>query len=135
MLEKFFSSIGFEGAEVKTYIQSTAYTPGDTIIGTICVTGGQSDQEIKGIELTLFVTHDGQVREDSDFSYYDEQITQVILKDVKSIKAGDKKEIPFELKLTANHPLTTEKDETFIQTKVLVLNGVDPKDKDIIHIK
>lgn len=135
MFEKFFSSIGYEGAEVNTYIQSTSYTPGETIKGTICVTGGQSDQEIKGIELTLFVTHNDKVRDDSDFSYYDEEITQVVIKEMKSIKAEDKTEIPFEIKLSANHPLSTDKDETFIQTKVLVLNGVDPKDKDIIQIK
>ncbi|MEW9502995.1 sporulation protein [Jeotgalibacillus marinus] len=134
MLEKFFSSIGFGGVEVDTNIDRNTFSPGETVKGTMHVKGGNADQEINGIKLTLFVTHN-EVREDSDLSYYDEELTQVILKDLTKIKAKEEKKLPFQIQLKNNHPKTGENVESFIQTKLLVINGVDPADKDIIIIK
>ncbi|KIL47880.1 sporulation protein [Jeotgalibacillus campisalis] len=135
MFEKFFSSIGFEGAEIQTTVHPNTFSPGDTIEGLVTVIGGQSDQQIAGIELTLFVFHDNEHRSDSDFSYYDEELNQVMLKEISEIKANEKKECRFKMVLTKNHPTSSESVETYIQTKLLVHNGVDPEDKDIIIIK
>ncbi|MDG5470449.1 sporulation protein [Jeotgalibacillus sp. ET6] len=135
MFEKFFSSIGFEGAEVRTTINPSTFSPGDAVNGLVTVKGGQGDQQIAGIQLTLFVFHDNEVRSDSDFSYYDEELKQVVLKDVTEIKANEKKEIPFTMLLSDKHPRSSSVIQTYIQTKLLVHNGVDPEDKDVITIK
>jgi len=135
LFEKFFSSIGFEGVEIKTIIEPASFAPGDKVRGTIFINGGSASQAIEGIELTLFVTHNNEVRDDSDFSYYDEELTQVKVKDLKEIAPNEKKEIPFAIQLSIDHPLSSPVSESFIQTKLLVLNGVDPKDKDVIFIR
>ncbi|PPA71864.1 sporulation protein [Jeotgalibacillus proteolyticus] len=135
MLEKFFSSIGFEGVEVKTVIHQKVFSPGDTINGTLHIQGGQSDQQIKGIKLILFAAHSEEVREDSDFSYYDEELSRADMKEKMMIYANEEKELPFQMTLAEHHPKTSDTIKTYIETKVLVHNGVDPTDKDFIIIK
>ncbi|KIL45360.1 sporulation protein [Jeotgalibacillus soli] len=133
MFEKIVSSIGINGVLVDTIIDRPSYSPGEQINGSIKIVGGIADQEISGILLTLIATFKKEPI-DSDFSSYDEELEKILFKEVIIVRAGEEVIKPYEINLSNEHPISSSTVNSFLKTKVLVENGVDPSDYDEIII-
>ena len=68
--KKFLSSIGIGSLTVETVVERPNLNEGETLNGTIYITGGDSDQKIEYVELHVVKQID-EVRDDSDFQLID----------------------------------------------------------------
>ncbi|MGM9928446.1 MAG: sporulation protein [Bacillus sp. (in: firmicutes)] len=133
MLGKFMSRIGFGNVVVNTILNQKRYARGDTVSGKVEITGGISDQEMKGIILTLIIKYE-QDKEDSDFSHHEKEVKEIILTDIDHVQSNEKITIPFHFPISADHLKSGEGVETVVRTKLLVEYGVDAHDEDEIII-
>ncbi len=133
MWKKFMSSIGFGNVTVDTKLEKKQYRQGEEITGIVEVRGGEVEQDIEGIVLTLIVKYE-QDKEDSDFSYHEREIQEIILNKVQHIDSREISSQTFTMQLTKDHPVTTEKMETILRTKLIVPQAVDPEEEDQVVI-
>ena len=129
MWKEFISSIGFGNVVVDTKVKKKQYDVGDTVSGIVEIKGGIVEQEIKAVVLTLFVQYE-QDKEDSDFSYHQKELKEIVLTDVDHIQSNEKITIPFSIDIPMDHLKTKPGVETILRTKLLVEHGVDPTDED-----
>lgn len=127
------SSIGFGNVTVDTKLEKKQYRQGEEITGIVEVRGGEVEQDIEGIVLTLIVKYE-QDKEDSDFSYHEREIQEIILDKVQHIDSREISSQTFTMQLTKDHPVTTEKMETILRTKLIVPQAVDPEEEDQVVI-
>lgn len=127
------SSIGFGNVTVDTKLEKKQYRQGEEITGIVEVRGGEVEQDIEGIVLTLIVKYE-QDKEDSDFSYHEREIQEIILNKVQHIDSREISSQTFTMQLTKDHPVTTEKMETILRTKLIVPQAVDPEEEDQVVI-
>ena len=134
MLKKVITSIGFGNVTVDTKLEKDTFHPGESLQGAVVLNGGLSEKKIKGIMLTLLSKYEAE-KEDSDFSYHEKVITeQKIISDV-FIPAKEEMSFPFTMEIPREHPLTDERTETVLRTRLLVSQAVDPVDEDTIIIR
>ncbi|MEG9297835.1 sporulation protein [Mangrovibacillus sp. Mu-81] len=133
MLEKFLSSIGIGHVKVDTVVPNATITAGDNINGEVIIEGGMADQQVNEVQLLLLFKYE-EDKEDSDFPYHEKEIKTIILKDIGTIKAGEKKAISFQFPTDRDHPKTTESNQTILRTTVDIPQAVDPTDEDSIIV-
>lgn len=133
MLEKFLSSIGIGHVKVDTVVSKASIKQGEIINGDVIIEGGNADQPINEVQLLLLHKYE-EDKEDSDFPYHEKELKTIILKDIGTIKAGEKKKINFQFPTDRNHPKTTETNQTILRTTVDIPQAVDPTDEDRIIV-
>lgn len=133
MWKKFISSIGFSNVTVDTLLEKTKYQPGETIVGKIEVKGGMYDKQIEGIVLTLILKYEAD-KVDSDFSYHEKEINELVLRDIQHIPSNEISIIPFSMFIPTSHNKTKAGIETILRTKLLVSHSLNPQDEDTIVI-
>lgn len=130
---KALASIGIGSATVDTMLEKSTYQAGEVMRGEIVVQGGNVEQQVDTIFLSVNTTY---IRESNDHKH-----TEVVaLQKVKVtepfvIAAGEKKAIPFSLTLPFETPITAGKTQVWIQTGLDIKNAVDPHDKDYIRVQ
>jgi sporulation-control protein len=134
MLNKFLSSIGIGHVKVDTIVHTTEISPGDDIRGDVVLVGGMADQPVNEVRLRLFFKYE-EDKKDSDFSYHEKDLDTIILDNIGTIKAGEKKRIPFEFPTQSGHPKTTDTEQTILRTTVDIPQAVDPTDEDSIFVR
>lgn len=129
---KIFASIGIGAAKVDTKLSSTSYKAGDVVEGIVEVTGGNVEQKIDEIYMTVFATY---IKEADDQKYTKQaEIAKVKLNEPFVITANEKKEIPFSFELPLDTPITKGASRVWIQTGLDIKGAVDPADRDYIEI-
>ncbi|BCB04410.1 sporulation protein [Bacillus sp. KH172YL63] len=129
---KVFASIGIGAATVDTKLEKSSYQAGETVKGVVEITGGNTDQSIDAIYLTLFTTY---IRESDDKKVTDyAPIQKVQISEPFTIKENEKKELSFTFTLPFETPITYGNTRVWVATGVDIKNAVDPKDKDYIEI-
>ncbi|OIU71454.1 sporulation protein [Rossellomorea aquimaris] len=134
MLNKFLSSIGIGHVKVDTVVSKAEIKQGETIHGEVILEGGKADQPINEVSLVLLHKYE-EDKEDSDFSYHEKELNTLILNEIGTIKAGEKKTIPFQFPTESSHPKTDDTNETVLRTTVDIPQAVDPTDEDGIIVK
>ncbi|MNM84645.1 Sporulation-control protein spo0M [compost metagenome] len=96
------------------------------------IKGGNVEQSIDSIYLTLFTTYeresgDSKVTTQADIGRY--QLTNSF-----TIQPNEVKEIPFSFMLPLDTPVTIGKTNVWVQTGLDIKSAVDPSDRDYISI-
>ncbi|MEH7093329.1 sporulation protein [Neobacillus vireti] len=129
---KVFASVGIGAAEVDTKLEKDTYMPGETVQGVVVIKGGKIDQQIDEIYLALNTTY---LRESDDRKY---SVTATIdrfrLTTPFTIRAKEKKDIPFSFQLPYDTPLSIGRSKVWVTTGLDIKGAVDPSDKDYIKV-
>jgi sporulation-control protein len=133
MLEKFLSSIGIGHVKVDTVVPKSSIIAGEIIKGEVIIEGGKADQPINEVQLLLLFKYE-EDKEDSDFPYHEKELKTVVLNNIGTIKAGEKKTISFQFPTDPDHPKTSGTNQTILRTTVDIPQAVNPTDEDSIIV-
>lgn len=129
---KVFASVGIGSAAVDTKLEKDTYMPGETVQGVVEIRGGKVDQQVDEIYLTLNTTY---LRESDDRKYtVTAAIDRFRLTTPFTIRANERKEIPFTFQLPYDTPLTIGRSKVWVATGLDIKGGVDPSDQDQIRV-
>lgn len=132
MFKKLLSSVGIGAAKVDTQLTKTNFIVGEKLEGIVLIQGGQVDQEIDSIYLSLFTEFEDEID--------DKKITRTAviekfeLLHAFTISANETKEIPFSFMIPYVTPATLGKTNVWVQTGLDIKMAVDPQDRDYIKI-
>ncbi|XWN51803.1 sporulation protein [Anoxybacillus flavithermus] len=133
LFNKVLASIGIGAAKVDTKLHESHLLLGESVTGVVEVTGGNIEQQIDDIYLSLCATYTKEVD--------DRKVTkQAIIEKWKiaqsfKIRAGEKKEFPFSFSLPLDTPITVGKTRVWLHTGLDIKNAVDPTDEDYIRVQ
>jgi sporulation-control protein len=138
MFQKVMASFGQGGATVDARILDRHVRPGGTLHGEVILVGGQVDQEVESLAVTLLarVEH-GAEGETTDLPFQNVQLAGREL-----VRAGAQVKVPFEVQMPWETPVTTVFGKYLtgmavgLQTNLnLSRTVVDPQDVDAIPIE
>lgn len=129
---KVFASVGIGAAKVDTKLEKDRVMPGEEVRGIVEVRGGNTEQNIDDIYLSLHTTY---IREADDKKYTaTAQIDRFKLTQSFIIKENELKEIPFTFRLPLEMPLSMGRTKVWVSTGLDIKNAVDPGDKDYLTV-
>ena len=133
VFNRVLASIGIGSAVVDTIIEEKEFVPGSEIKGVVTIRGGNVEQEVDSIYLSLktfiIVTHDDKkVRRDVE-------LKQIRLTDSVLILPDETKELPFSIHIPYCTPISLQSNLVWLQTVLDIKNAIDPKDTDYIQVK
>jgi sporulation-control protein len=132
LFNKVFASIGIGSAKVDTILEKDTLMIGEEVKGVVNVKGGNVEQDIDSIYLSLHTTY---IRESNDRKYTDTlNLGTFKITESFTIKPNESKQLPFTFLLPIDTPMTFGKTKVWIQTGLDIKNAVDPTDKDMIKI-
>ncbi|HZG69903.1 MAG TPA: sporulation protein [Chondromyces sp.] len=134
MWKDFLSSIGIGSVKVDTRLEKKAYVQGEAIKGEVLIKGGIAEEQIESIAITMFLRYES-VRPDSDFTFHDKDLDELVIPLTDEIDSNEEKRIPFTLQLDKKHPATSEKYQTFLRTTLLIPQAIDSSDEDEIIVR
>lgn len=133
MFEKLLSSLGIGAMNIETRIEKASFKADETIKGKIFLHGGDADQRISKIKLSLIE----QVQNDTDESDFDvmENVLQVYeINSDQVVESKQTVEKPFEFAL--NHiDFGKGISELTLRTYVYIDSGADAEEDAKIHIE
>ncbi|WP_299514375.1 sporulation protein [uncultured Rummeliibacillus sp.] len=132
LLHKALASLGIGAATVDTKLEKADYTGGEVIHGEVQIRGGNVDQQIDAIYLTVYTNYK---REFNDTEIMAKGVIEKVqVTEPLTIKANENKVIPFSFTLPIDTPVTIGKTQVWINTHLDIDNAIDPKDKDYINV-
>jgi sporulation-control protein len=138
MFQKVMASLGQGGATVDARILDRLVRPGGTLHGEVILVGGQVEQEIESLSVTLLA----RVEEGSEGETTDLPFQNVQLAGRELVRAGAQIKVPFEVQMPWETPVTTVFGKYLtgmavgLQTNLnLARTVVDPQDVDAIPIE
>ena len=143
MFQKVMASFGQGGATVDAHILDRNVRPGGTLHGEVLLVGGQVDQEVDSLGVTLLARVE---REDNtnggEPTVVDLPFQNVHLAGKEMVRAGAQIKVPFEVQMPWETPITTVFGKYLtgmavgLQTNLnLSKTMVDPQDVDAIPIE
>jgi sporulation-control protein len=141
MFSKVLASFGQGGAKVDAQLLDRSVRPGGPLRGQVMLVGGQVDQEVQGLGVTL-LSRVEQADERGDVQLVDLPFQNINLASNAVVRAGQQLTVPFEVHLPWETPITTVLGKHLtgmavgLQTN-LDLGGsvVDPQDIDAVAIE
>ncbi|MFL6144061.1 MAG: sporulation protein [Labedaea sp.] len=146
MFQKVLASFGSGGAKVDAHLLDRSVRPGGTLRGEVMLAGGQVDQEIESLAVTLLARVEtrgangggnGRPTEADDLPF---QTVQLSGREV--VRAGAQVRVPFEVQLPWETPVTTVFGKYLtgmavgLQTNLnLASTIVDPQDVDAVAVE
>ncbi len=138
MFQKVMASFGQGGATVDARILDRHVRPGGTLHGEVILIGGQVDQEVESLAVTLLA----RVEQGDDGQTVDLPFQNVQLAGRELVRAGAQIKVPFEVQMPWETPVTTVLGKYLtgmavgLQTNLnLARTVVDPQDVDAIPIE
>ena len=132
MLKKILSSIGIGSAKIDLVLDGSTVTMGDTITGTLYVTGGQTEQSIGSISVDLRVksvyAHDDTTRT------LDQSVKTVHVTDAFLLQPNQRREFPFTCAVPAYLPASSVNTKFYFLTNLDIQAGVDSNDRDAVEV-
>jgi len=130
---KALASFGIGSATVDTRLAKDTYRAGEVVQGEIIVRGGQVEQQVDTIYLSVNTTY---IRESNDHKHTEVATLQKIkVTEPFTLSAGEEKVFPISLTLPFETPISAGKTQVWIQTGLDIKNAVDPSDKDYIRVE
>ncbi|MFD1955024.1 sporulation protein [Paenibacillus thailandensis] len=132
MFNRLLASIGIGSATIDTLLEKTHYTQGEEVEGIIRIRGGNVQQDISTIHLTLMTEY---IRESNDHKYKEQTaIRRFAVSQPFRLEAGETREVPFAFRLPAETPLTFRNVPVWVKTELEIVGAVDPTDNDRIEV-
>lgn len=129
---KMFASVGIGSARVDTQLERDVVSPGEEVRGVVVIQGGNIEQSIDSIYLTLNTTY---IKERDDKKYTQTgQVDKFKLTEPFTIRPNERREIPVAFRLPSDVPLTLGRTKVWVATGLDIKNAVDPTDKDYIRV-
>ncbi|WP_066299578.1 sporulation protein [Bacillus sp. FJAT-29937] len=129
---KVLASVGIGAAKVDTKLVQDTVTPGGEIKGVVEIRGGNVEQKIDAIYLSIHTTY---LKESDDKKY---TVTGLVdrfqITASFNLRANERKEIPFSFILPLDTPLSIGKAKVWVSTGLDIKNAVDPTDKDYLRV-
>jgi sporulation-control protein len=132
MFQKFLASVGIGAAKVDTVLVQERYYAGEEVRGVVHITGGNVEQNIDSIYLTLSTSYIREVDDKKVSATY--ALDKFCLTNPIKVASGEKKEIPFSFVLPLETPVTFGLKKVWIHTGLDIKNSVDPRDTDYIEV-
>jgi sporulation-control protein len=138
MFQKVMASLGQGGATVDARILDRHVRPGGTLHGEVILIGGQVDQEVEALAVTLLArVEQGEEGQTTDLPFQNVQLAGKEL-----VRSGAQIKVPFEVQMPWETPVTTVLGKYLtgmavgLQTNLnLARTVVDPQDVDAIPIE
>jgi sporulation-control protein len=142
MFQKVMASFGQGGATVDARILDRNVRPGGTLRGEVLLAGGQVDQEVESLGVTLLARVERESTNGGEPSVVDLPFQNVHLAGKELVRAGAQIKVPFEVQIPWETPITTVFGKYLtgmavgLQTNLnLSRTMVDPQDVDAIPIE
>lgn len=132
LFNKVLASVGIGAAKVDTKLFNSQVIVGDQITGIVEIRGGNVEQEIADIYVSLITTY---IRESDDKKYTKQGVIgQYRISEKFTISPNEVKEFPLSITVPIDTPISGGKTKIWIETGLDIKNSVDPSDKDYIDI-
>ncbi|MBB4934614.1 sporulation-control protein [Lipingzhangella halophila] len=148
VLKRMLATVGIGGATVETALDKETVRPGRKVSGTLKVTGGKVAQTIEAISVGLRATvekeyeyENSQGEERSGEYKVDVVVAEQVVRDKPmELQPGQEFELPFELRIPMEAPITALKNKHIlggvgVSTRLHVDNALDSTDVDPLLIK
>ena len=138
MFKKLKASLGIGSAKVDTILDEMSVYQGATLRGHVQIKGGDVEQQIDAI--TIKLNTEMKVEVDDSISYQTFTIDQLKAVEPFVIQPNEEKQVPFELKLHDETPITAvsaQKNQchVWVETTLDIGFAIDPRDRDYIEVK
>lgn len=138
MFKKLKASLGIGSAKVDTILDEMSIFQGSTLRGHVQIKGGDVDQQIDAI--TLKLNTEMKVEADDSVSYQTFTIDQLKAVEPFVIQPNEEKQVPFELKLHDETPITAvsalkNQCHVWVETTLDIGFAIDPRDRDYVEVK
>jgi len=134
MLKKILAGLGINGVKVNFEIDNDVVELGGIVRGTVYVSGGEIDQVISEILISLEVSSRFKAGEET--RHIHQEIAGGIVARQLMIKANSPEiSIPVQFELPYNIPISTPSTRYQFRTNLDIPNAVDAKDIDEINIR
>ncbi len=125
-------------AKVDTILDEMSVYQGATLRGHVQIKGGDVEQQIDAI--TIKLNTEMKVEVDDSISYQTFTIDQLKAVEPFVIQPNEEKQVPFELKLHDETPITAvsaQKNQchVWVETTLDIGFAIDPRDRDYIEVK
>ena len=135
---KLLASVGIGNAKVDTIIHTPALVPGEDLIGVIKVFGGNVDQVIDKIDLSLYTI--AQKESEEGDSYHEAEILRTQICEPFTIRKDEQKDIPLNITAPIDMPLTQVHGfdlpiPIYLKTSLDIAAAIDPSDRDPIVVE
>ncbi|WP_338469537.1 sporulation protein [Niallia sp. XMNu-256] len=129
---KVLASVGIGSATVDTRLEQEQMVPGEEMKGIVEIRGGKTDQRIDDIYISINTQY---IKESDDKKVYvTTPIERFRLAAAFSMKANERREIPFSFTLPLDTPVTFGRTKIWVATGLDIKNAIDPTDKDYIKV-
>jgi sporulation-control protein len=142
MFQKVMASFGQGGATVDARILDRNVRPGGTLHGEVMLAGGQVDQEVESLGVTLLARVERENTNGGEPTVVDLPFQNVHLAGKEMVRSGAQIKVPFEVQIPWETPITTVFGKYLtgmaigLQTNLnLARTVVDPQDVDAIPIE
>lgn len=133
MLNRFLASIGIGSAVIDTVLEQSQYMPGEEVRGVVRIRGGNVDQEIEQISLSVMTEY---IRESNDNKFRERcEIARHRIHHPFTLRAKESLEVPFRFQLPYETPVTFGSTPVWIKTALGIRGAVDPGDNDRIQVR
>nr|WP_106780078.1 sporulation protein [Lysinibacillus timonensis] len=130
---KMLASIGIGSSKVDTKLEKSSYEAGEVVRGAVEIVGGNVEQRIDAIYLTLYTTY---IKEVDDNKYTSKApIEHFRVSEPFTILPNERKSIPFSFQLPFDVPITVGSTRVWVKTELDIRSGADSEDKDYIEIR
>lgn len=133
MLKSILRSIGIGGARVDTVVDHPEVEVGGTLSGEVRITGGSGETDLREVALELVTRCMVETRGDEKV-YAEIALAQASLPG-GLIRAGETRNLPFELDVPEGAPISLGSTSTVLRTRLEVPGAVDPRDADPVLIR
>ncbi|MCI3927197.1 sporulation protein [Paenibacillus sp. TRM 82003] len=129
---RMMASIGIGAAQVDTVLEKQRYEPGETLRGVVKIKGGNVEQQIDTIYISVMTQYVKEV--DDRKVYQSAELTKVRVSDPFTVRAGESQELPFSFPLPLSTPLTVGRTPVWLKTGLDIKSAIDPTDDDRIEV-
>ncbi len=133
MLKNLLAKVGIGSAKVDTVLENMTLTQGDIAQGTVRIQGGNVDQDINRVTISVMTT-----AKDDDI-HMDVAIGSIHINSPMKLAAGQQLEIPFSFKLPSETPITSiaagkNTSKVWVATELDIESGLDSTDRDYLTV-
>ncbi len=138
MFKKLKASLGIGSAKVDTILDEMSVFQGATLTGSVHIIGGDVEQQIDAI--TVKLNTEIKVEAGDSVSYQTFTIDQLKAVEPFVIQPNEEKQVPFQLKLHDETPITLvsalkNQCHVWLETTLDIDFAMDPRDRDYIEVK
>ncbi|MGP8304782.1 sporulation protein [Vibrio sp. YIC-376] len=138
MFKKLKASLGIGSAKVDTILDEMSVFQGAILTGKVHITGGDVEQQIDAI--TIKLNTEMKVEVDDSVSYQTFTLDQLRAVEPFVIQPKEEKQIPFQVKLNDETPITLvnalkNQCNVWLETTLDIDFAMDPRDRDYIEVK